>query len=175
MAEPAWAIWVTGLPASGKSTVTAALAGALAGRGIEAAVLESDVVRRVLTPRPTYDATERDDFYAALLWVGTLLVRHGVPVVFDATANRRAYRAAARDRLARFLEVHVRTPLAECVERDPKGIYARGRDQGGDRVPGLGADYEAPEAPEVVIDGRVDDPATGARRIVEALETRGWI
>ncbi len=49
--EPAFAVWLTGLPASGKSTVARALAAELAGKGIRAAVLESDAVRREITPQ----------------------------------------------------------------------------------------------------------------------------
>src|SRR5262249_10523650 len=60
-----FALWITGLPASGKSTLTRALVQELAKRGVDAAVLESDELRRVLTPRPSYDEEERDRFYGS--------------------------------------------------------------------------------------------------------------
>ena len=143
MPEPAFAIWITGLPASGKSTITTCLKQLLADRGIDVEVLESDALRKVLND-DSYTASDRDAFYQRMVWIGTLLVKHGVPVIFDATANRRRYRDAARNRIARFFEVFVDVPLEVCMARDPKGIY---RNAASD-VPGLHAAYEPPERPE---------------------------
>ncbi|MBE0605152.1 MAG: adenylyl-sulfate kinase [Deltaproteobacteria bacterium] len=170
---PAFAVWLTGLPASGKSTVARALKAELAGRGIRAAVLESDAVRREIAPNAGYGEVEREAFYAILAYLARVLVLHGVPVIVDATANLRAYRDRARNAIPRFLEVHVRCPLAVCQARDPKGIYRRGVDGTAQNVPGLSAPYEPPRMPEVVVDGEREDPAAAARRIVSALEEKG--
>ncbi|GAB4236864.1 MAG: hypothetical protein OHK0028_13960 [Deltaproteobacteria bacterium] len=173
--ESAFEVWITGLPASGKSTVAKALAAALAGKGIRAAVLESDAVRREITPQPKYGDAERDAFYATLAFLARMLVTHGVSVIVDATANRRAYRDRARTAVPRFLEVHVDCPLAVCETRDPKGIYRRGREGTAKNVPGISAPYEPPSSPDVVVDGERDDPAAAARRIVAALEKKGYL
>ena len=63
-AGPAFAVWITGLPASGKSTVTQALKARLE---TNPAVLESDALRPVLTPKPRYDDEERDALHAAFV------------------------------------------------------------------------------------------------------------
>jgi len=173
--ETAFAVWLTGLPASGKSTVARALAAELGGRGIRAAVLESDALRREITPNAKYGEAERDAFYATLAYLARVLVLHGVPVIVDATANRRAYRDRARKAIHRFLEVHVRCPLAVCQARDPKGIYRRGAAGTAQNVPGVSAPYEPPLTPEVVVDGERDDPAVAAGRIVSALEKKGYL
>ena len=93
---PSFAIWITGLPASGKSTIVSALKPQLEGLGLTVEVLESDEVRRVMTPKPTYSEAERDLFYRALVFTGQRLVAHGVTVIFDATASRRVYRDFAK-------------------------------------------------------------------------------
>jgi len=173
--EPAFAVWLTGLPASGKSTIARALAAELAGKGVRAAVLESDAVRREISPQPKYDDAERDVFYATLAYLARVLVLQGVPVIIDATANRRAYRDRARETIPHFLEVHVRCPLAVCQARDPKGIYRRGVEGTAKNVPGVSAPYEPPLLPEVVVDGERDDPAVAARQIVSALEKKGYL
>lgn len=147
-----FAIWLTGLPASGKSTIVAALLPRLEGLGCAVEVLESDAVRRVLTPTPTYAPVERDLFYRALTFTGAKLVAHGVTVVFDATANRRVYRDFARSLIPKFIEVAVECPLATCMERDHKGTYRRGQRGESSTVPGLQEPYEAPVNPEVRID-----------------------
>lgn len=173
--ETAFAVWLTGLPASGKSTVARALAAELGGKGIRAAVLESDAVRREIAPDAGYGEAEREAFYATLAYLARVLVLHGVPVIVDATANRRTYRDRARAAIPRFLEVHVRCPLAVCKARDPKGIYRRGTEGTADNVPGVSASYEPPLTPEAVVDGERDDPAAAARRIVAALELKGFL
>src|SRR5579859_6443270 len=114
--QPAFAIWMTGLPSSGKSTITRALVEQLKQQAVDVAVLESDALRTVITPHPSYSEEERDTFYSAMAFIGALLVTHGVPVIFDATANRHRYRDAARRAIARFIEVYVDSPLETCVE-----------------------------------------------------------
>ena len=94
----AFAVWITGLPASGKSTVASALAAELRGLGIEAAILESDALRPIFMPQGGYDEAGRDLFYRQIAYVGALLVQHGVPVIFDATANRRRSASPCRAR-----------------------------------------------------------------------------
>jgi adenylylsulfate kinase len=172
--RPAFAVWVTGLPASGKSTVTRALSGELASRGVDVAVLESDALRRVLTPHPSYTEDERASFYGAIAYIGSLLVQHGVPVVFDATANRRAYREAGRRAIDRFLEVYVECPLDVCVARDPKGLYARARSGDLSTVPGVQAAYEPPEHPDLIVSG-TREASAAARAIVSMLEEKGYL
>ena len=173
--KQAFAVWITGLPASGKSTLAAALSKLLAARGVDVAVLESDVLRRVFTPHPLYNDEERDRFYQQMVFVGRLLIEHGVPVIFDATANRRAYRDRARKQIPQFLEVYVAISLNTCIARDPKGIYRRGHKGGANSVPGIQAVYEPPERPDVVVNGETDQSEAAARRILLALSERNYV
>ena len=172
--NPAFAVWITGLPASGKSTVTRALSAELASRGIDVAVLESDALRRVLTPHATYSEHERETFYTALAYVGSLFVKHGVPVIFDATANRRVYRGVARQAIERFVEVYVECPLEVCMRRDPKGIYGQARSGQASTVPGVQVSYEPPADPDLIVSGEGDAPAA-ARAIVRMLDSKGYL
>ena len=168
----AFAVWITGLPASGKSTVVAHLLPKLKQMGMAVEVLESDQVRRTLTPHASYSKEERDVFYRALAFTGSRLMAHGIAVIFDATASRRAYRDFARQLIPRFVEVAVECPLAVCMERDKKGTYARGQRGESTTVPGLQAPYEAPVNPEVTIDTTKTAPEHAARQILSFIETR---
>jgi len=171
----AFAVWLTGRPASGKSAIARQLLEQLHARGIDAALLESDVLRTQFTPHARYDEAERELFYETLAELGVLLCGKGRAVVFDATANRRAYRDRARQRIARFAEVFVDCPLEVCESRDPKGLYRRAREGASSTLPGLQAVYEAPLAPELVVRGDTGTPADAARAIVALLEARGWL
>lgn len=170
-----FACWLTGLPASGKSTIAKELLTALQARGVRPAWLESDALRALITPQAQYDEAERDLFYESMVHLGEFLVQHGVPVVFDATANRRAYRDAARRRIARFLEVFVDCPAKTCESRDPKGLYARARQGKLAHLPGPQAEYEPPLDPEIVVRSDVESPREAAADIAQGLERRGWL
>lgn len=171
----AFAVWLTGLPASGKSTIACALRAGLEAAGLETEVLESDAVRTVITPAPTYFREERDLFYRALAFCGGRLAAHGVPVIFDATANRREYRNLARTLIPHFLEVAVMCPLEVCQQRDHKGTYRKAVEGKSTTVPGLQESYDPPLNPEVVVDTSLLSPETGAARIIEALHERGYL
>lgn len=149
---PGFALWLTGLPSSGKSTLARALAGRLRAAGVVVQVLDSDELRKVLTPEPTYTTEERDWFYATLLFIAGLLVENGVNVILAATASRRRYRERARSRLPQFAEIFVYCPVAVCRERDPKGLWAQATQGEIDNLPGAGASYEPPLAPEIRVD-----------------------
>jgi len=168
-----FAIWITGLPASGKSTLTRALVEQLRERGVEPDVLESDRLRAE-QPAPAYDAEGRDAFYRAMADEGERRVSEGRLVIFDATANRRRYRQYARDRIARFVEVFLDCPLQVCMERDPKGIYERAVSDSENTVPGLGDEYEPPLHAELVVgaNARAED---GARRVIDLLDARRYL
>lgn len=169
----AFAVWITGLPGSGKSTIAAALKAQLAARGVEVAVLESDVLRKVFQSEQPYEAAGRDAFYRQMIFVGRLLIDHGVPVIFDATANRRVFRDRARSEIPRFIEAYVDTPLETCMARDPKGIYRSAAAGEAKNVPGLQDPYEPPGSPEVIVHGQ--NTQEDARGIVEELSEKGYV
>ncbi len=173
--QSGFAVWITGLPASGKSTVAMALTKLLSDRGVNVAVLESDALRRVFTPHPRYDEEEREVFYGAMVYVGRLLTEHGVSVIFDATAHRRAYRNRAREQISRFLEIYVDCPLEVCIARDPKGIYQKAMEKAATTVPGVQVAYEPPEHPELVVRGDLGVTEVAAQQIVAELIRRGYL
>lgn len=175
MSRPqAFAIWLTGLPASGKSTIVAALRPQLEEMKLAVEVLESDTVRRILTPTPTYSPEERDLFYRALAFMGARLVSHGVTVIFDATANKRAYRDFARGLIPKFIEVAIECPLELAMQRDYKGTYQRGRRGESSTVPGLQDPYEPPLNPEMKIDTTTVNASEAAKMIMDIVRNP-WI
>jgi adenylylsulfate kinase len=173
--QAAFAVWITGLPASGKSTLAAELAAQMREIGIKVAVLESDTLRKMFSTQPRYDEQDREYFYGSLAFIGRVLTDHGISVIFDATANRRAYRDRARQQIARFIEVFVECPLDTCIRRDPKGIYRKAREGQASHVPGVQAPYEPPESPDIIIRGDRDDPADAARRVIAVVVKKGFV
>lgn len=173
--RPGFAIWLTGLPSSGKTTLAHVLSRLLAGRGIATQVLDSDELRRKLTPRPTYSPEERDWFYNAIAVLAELLTANGVNVLIAATASRRTYRQAARERIARFAEIYVECPPKVCRTRDPKGLWERADRGEITNLPGSGAPYEAPDTPEVRVDTVRHSAQAAACQILKQLDDGGFL
>jgi adenylylsulfate kinase len=147
-------VWLTGLPASGKSTLADRVAARLRAMPRPIAILDGDAVRAALRPVPGYDEPARCDYYETLGNLALLLSEQGLVVIVAATAHRRAWRDRIRAPGA-LIEVHVATPLEECLRRDPKGLYR----SDAAALPGTGVEYEAPAAADVVANGGHDERA----------------
>ncbi|MBS7611139.1 adenylyl-sulfate kinase [Candidatus Bathyarchaeota archaeon] len=147
-----WAMWITGLPSSGKSTIANGVARRLKEMGVNVETLESDELRKILTPKPTYSEEERDWFYNVIVYIAKLLVRNGVNVIIDATGNKRAYRDNARRRISKFVEVYVKCSLNVCMKRDVKGLYKGALEGSIGTLPGIQTIYEEPLKPEVIVE-----------------------
>lgn len=169
-----FAIWITGLPASGKSSITRELVDRLNKEDVFPVVLESDAMRTILTPKATYLPEERDRFYFQLAQIGAEIVRQGTPVIFDATANRRTYRDQARTFIKSFVEVFVQCPLEVCESRDPKGIYTAAVRKTALNVPGVQAAYEPPQNPDLILNC-LENPKINAETIVVRLRLDRYI
>jgi adenylylsulfate kinase len=162
-------VWITGLPASGKSTLAARIRERLVSRR-SCVVLDGDEIREALGAH-AYGTADRDELYSALSRLAAIIARQELVVLVAATAPRRAHRELARSLAPRFVEVYVETPLAECERRDPKGLYARARAGDAPMLPGVGASYEAPESPEVIArDGRDDKAVDAVEHLAVACE-----
>jgi adenylylsulfate kinase len=162
-------VWLTGLPATGKTTLARLIEGELAARGVVTLVLDSDDLREVLTPRPTYSEAERDWFYAAIGRLAELGANGGAVVLIAATGPKRSYRDRVRERVERFIEVLLICDPERLEERDPKGLYARLRRGEIANLPGRDAPYEDPRTPELVFDTARSTAAEIAGEIVEEI------
>ncbi len=142
-------IWITGLPAAGKTTFATALYDCLRQRGRPVLWLDSDDLRRVMTPNPTYSAQERDVFYGALGHVAQRAADGGVLAIVSATAPKRSYRDSVRKKVERFVEIWLTCPYEVLRERDKKGLYRRYEAGEISNLPGRGAAYEEPKDPHL--------------------------
>ncbi|HEY5948031.1 MAG TPA: adenylyl-sulfate kinase [Kofleriaceae bacterium] len=140
-------VWLTGLPASGKSTLAIDTSRELETLGVHSVTLDGDAVRAALVPPPGYDPHGRDAFYDTLARLAALIAAQRTIVLVPATAHLHRYRDHARSLAPSFIEVFVDTPLVECQRRDPKGLYS------GDHadLPGQGIEYEPPDQPDLLV------------------------
>ncbi len=164
-------VWLTGRPASGKSTLASAVADRMRALGRTVAWLDSDEVRRTRMPELGFGEADRDTFYSRLGDLALEAARHHDVVLVSATAPRVRYRDEVRGRAARFIEVFVTAPEPTLMARDPKGLYAQARGGALTQLPGVGAAYESPPHPELVCDTGTATVDAGAETIVSYLVT----
>jgi adenylyl-sulfate kinase len=165
-------VWLTGLPASGKSTVAAAVEARLLAAGRPAYLLDGDNLRHGLNGDLGFSAEDRAENVRRTAEVAALLADAGVvalaALVSPYRADRDAARAVHERRGLPFLEVWVSTSLEECERRDPKGLYARARAGEIPDFTGIGQPYEEPEAPDLEI--TMSEPMESAvDRVLQAL------
>jgi adenylylsulfate kinase len=173
--QTGFAIWLTGLPSSGKTTLAWALAEWLQRqKAVNVQILDSDELRRQLTPNPRYSAMERDWFYDTIVWLAKMLTGNGVNVIIAATGPLRRYRQDARNRIDRFAEVYVICAPEICRERDPKGLWARADRGEISNLPGADAPYEPPQPSEVTVRTDTLSVAKGVQYITNRLRRQGF-
>ncbi|MDT7891624.1 MAG: adenylyl-sulfate kinase [Thermoproteota archaeon] len=168
-------IWLTGLPASGKSTIASLLKNALQNMGISVQILDSDELRKILTPKPTYSLEERDWFYSVLVYIAKLLVDNGVNVIIAATGNKKRYRDEARSQIKNFIEVYLKCDIETCMKRDKKGIYEAAKKGLASTVPGLQDPYEESNNAELVLETNKLNPNECVEQIIDYLISRELI
>ena len=184
-------VWFTGLSGSGKSTIANLVDRTLHERGARSFVLDGDNVRHDLTASPTLLRERHGDELAARFGLGfspvdraenirrvgavaRLFAEAGLITLCAFVSPYRRDRDAVRASLSAedFLEVYVDTPLGDCEERDPKGLYRRARAGELTGMTGIDAPYEAPTKPELMLPGGREDPEALAARVIALLEDR---
>jgi bifunctional enzyme CysN/CysC len=168
-------VWLTGLPASGKSTIAGALEERLVEAGVPAYRLDGDNLRHGLNQNLGFDPADRAENVRRTAHAARLLADAGtiaiVSLVSPYAADRATARAVHEQEGIDFLEVFVDTPLDECERRDPKGLYARARAGELEGMTGVDDPYEAPAAPDIVLTPA--DAALAVDRVLAALRDRG--
>ena len=149
------ALWLTGLPGAGKSALADALAPTLREQGRKVEVLDGDAVRTHLSKGLGFSRDDRDTNVMRIAYVAHLLVRNGIVVLVAAVSPFRNTRARARALIGNTLEVHMATPLAECIRRDVKGLYAKALAGLIPNFTGINDPYEEPLEPDLRLDASI--------------------
>lgn len=146
-------IWLTGLSASGKSTIAQGLHEKLCQLGTLSFVLDGDKVRGGLCSDLGFSAEDRSENIRRVSEVAKLFKEAGVIVIvaFISPFREDRNRARAKVKKGEFIEVYIDCPLEVCEKRDPKGLYAKARRQEIDQFTGVSSPYEPPLLPEICL------------------------
>jgi len=164
--------WLTGLPASGKTTIANLAARILKSRGFRVEVLDGDWVRKTINPDAGFTREERRRHLLRVAWIARLLARNGVIVLCSFVSPYREVRSEIRriiEEEVPFLEVYVKCPLSECIRRDPKGLYRKALRGEIKNFTGISDPYEPPEKPDLELDTLNDSPEINSEKLADVI------
>jgi adenylylsulfate kinase len=171
-------LWFTGLSGAGKTTIAEIVGPLLQNAGHRVEYLDGDVVRTHLSKGLGFSKEDRDTNIERIGWVASRLTHHGATVIVSAISPYEATRQRARAMVAEegaFVEIHVATPVAECVRRDVKGLYAKAFAGDLPQFTGVTDPYEPPTMPELVIDTQGQTPGQSADLVLDRLSDLGLV
>jgi bifunctional enzyme CysN/CysC len=166
-------VWLTGLPASGKSTIAEELERRLVALGRPAYLLDGENVRHGLSGDLGFSPADRSEHARRVASVARMFADAGVvtivALVSPAAADRQWARQLHNEAGLKFVEAWVDTPLDECERRDPHGLYARARAGRLRGFTGVDAPYEPPMAADIRLRGAEETVEQSVERLLRAL------
>ena len=164
-------VWMTGLSGAGKSTVAREAERMLFNKGMNVYVLDGDNVRGGLNANLGFSPEDRAENIRRVGEVAALFADAGTIVLASFISPYQSDRDRARQAAGdAFHEVYVSADLSVCETRDPKGLYKKARAGEIPEFTGISAPYEAPDAPECVIDTSAETPEASAARLADYIE-----
>ena len=170
-------VWMTGLSASGKSTIACILEQMLLHKKKHAYRLDGDNIRMGLNKNLGFSAEDRAENIRRIGEVAKLFADAGVIAITSFISPYKKDRDAVRagNKSGEFIEVYVNVSLEAAEKRDPKGLYKKARAGQIKGFTGIDDPYEAPDNAEIVIDTETLSPADAAQQILSYLEKGGYL
>ncbi|EPY04960.1 hypothetical protein PAALTS15_22223 [Paenibacillus alvei TS-15] len=163
------AIWLTGIPSSGKTTTALALSAALQERGVRVECLDGDELRQMVGRELGFSREDRMENIRRAVYISKLLNRNGVTTIISMIAPYLEMRDYARAELEPYVEVYVHCPLEDCVRRDVKGLYAKAIKGEIAAFTGISDVYEPPVHPEITIHTHINSVESNVSQILKYL------
>lgn len=170
-------IWLTGLSASGKSTIARTLERKLFDLGYLTFVLDGDNIRQGLNNDLGFSPEDRAENIRRIAELANLFSMAGIINIAAFISPYQRERNLAR-KLARngnFVEVHVNCPVEVCIKRDPKGLYKKALQGEIKNFTGIDGPYEAPQKPEVLIKTDIESVEECVVKIFHYLRGRQFV
>ena len=147
-------LWFTGLPGSGKSTMSHALEERLFNKGCRTFVLDGDNVRHGLNSNLDFSHKDRTENIRRIGEVSKLMMEAGFIIMTAFISPYREDRIAVRNLIPNgdFIEIYCKARLETCEARDVKGLYKRARAGEIKNYTGIDSPYEVPENADLIID-----------------------
>ena len=167
-------IWLTGIPASGKTTLANELKKYYDQKSLACDILDGDEIRKTLSKDLGFSPEDRKEHNRRVIFIAKILAKNGVTPIIPLISPYRETRNNARKELPNFFEVWVKTSLDECKRRDPKGLYKKAEAGELQNLTGLQAPYEEPHNPELIVDTENHTVEESVNLIISTLKKLGY-
>lgn len=165
-------LWFTGIPQSGKTTLSRIAAKEFRARGWKAKVLDGDEIRET-TGSFGFSPEERRRHALYVAYLAKTLNEFGICVAVALVSPYRNDRASCREIVGPgFVECFVQCPPAVCEARDGKGLYVKARNGRLGNLTGLNSPYEDPEHPDLLFSTEREDVDSCRNRLSEFLRSK---
>jgi len=145
-------VWLTGLPGSGKTTITRELEPQLRKIDWPVEIIDGDEIRQNLSKGLGFSREDRETHLRRCAYVAKLLSRNGVAVIAALISPYRNVRDYARKETTNFVEVYIKCSVETCAKRDPKGLYKKASAGEIKDLTGPQDLYEPPLQPDLIVD-----------------------
>jgi adenylylsulfate kinase len=171
------ALWFTGLSASGKSTLSHRVEKRLHDKGLSTYVFDGDNVRHGLCGDLGFSEKDRTENIRRIGEMVRLFVDAGIIALTAFISPFRADRDRVKAMVGadRFVEIFVDCPLDLCIQRDPKGIYAKAVKGEIKDFTGISSPYEPPLNPDIVIRSDRESFDDAVDRVITLITLKGLL
>lgn len=163
-------IWLTGLPCSGKTSISEKIEEYFRKKDVPVQRLDGDVLRKTINNDLGFSKKDRDENIRRVTHIAKMLADNGVNVVVAFVSPYRRMREFARELCDNFIEVHVNCSIEECQRRDVKGMYAKALAGEISDFTGVQDPYEDPQNPEVVVKTEKESIEESFQKIIGYIE-----
>jgi len=145
-------IWLLCQSGDGKTTLSVRLSDELKSTGQQVVLLDGDVLRTGLNNNLGFSELDRAENSRRTAEVAKLFLNQGFWVIVALITPMESMRTTNRTILGNaYFEIFVDTPLSICQDRDPKGLYAKVKNEGLRNFTGIDSPFELPILADLVV------------------------
>lgn len=163
-------VWLTGLPCSGKTTISKEIEKYFREKNLPVQRLDGDIVRGTINSDLGFSKKDRDENIRRVTHISKMLADNGVNVVVAFVSPYQKMRNFVREACPNFVEVYVRCDIKECKRRDTKGMYAKALKGEIEDFTGVQDPYEEPKNPEITVNTENKSIAENVKEITKYIE-----
>ncbi|MDE1817906.1 MAG: adenylyl-sulfate kinase [Thaumarchaeota archaeon] len=168
-------VWLTGIPASGKTTISLLLRDYYKSKNLPVDILDGDELRKTLSADLGFSPEDRKEHNRRVIIIAKLLSKNGITTIVPLISPYRETREMARKEISNFVEIYIKASVNACLKRDPKGLYKKAKAGEIQNLTGLQSPYEEPEKPELVLDTEKHSKEECLGMILSKLRDLGYL
>ncbi len=163
-------IWFTGLPCSGKTTLSKEIEKYFQEKNLPVQRLDGDVVRKTISRDLGFSKKDRDINIKRMAYLAQMLANHNINVISAFVSPYREMRDFARSLQENFIEIYVKCSKEKCIERDVKGMYKKALNNEIKDFTGVQDPFEEPHNPELTVNTEKNSIECNIREIIDYIE-----